>query len=230
MKTYRELYFQGLPEQLERFLQDIKDYSTDVWHFGHEDRYGSPWIYFDYSGDVVDHARVCITTGKEILHGKIKVNNIVPLKKHQLSIDEYNAVLLKFYTDIIIPYKKCHHELDISQPSDDTFDPKSMITETALRKLEAFCNSANKSTGSSHPCDQERWFDFICQTVDDEQIFDYSTLAEFLQDEDFWGSKNPDFCGVIGRFAWDEDRAYQLASEYENACTLLEYYKRTREC
>ena len=60
-------------------------------------------------------------------------------------------------------------------------------------------------------------------------MFDYSTLAEFLQDEDYWGTKDSDFLGAMGHFAWDEDHAYQLASEYENACMLLQYYKRTRE-
>ena len=229
MKTYRELYFKGSPAQLEKFLQDIKNYSTSVWQFGCEDRYSSSWIYFDYLGKSVDNARVCITAGKDITRGELKVSNIVPLEKNQLSIDEYNAVLQKFYEDVIKPYKETHHELNIPQPSDDIFDPKTIITEKALRKLEAFCNGANKSTGSSHPSDQERWFDFICQTVDDGRMFDYSTLAEFLQDEDYWGTKDSDFLGAMGHFAWDEDHAYQLASEYENACVLLQYYKRTRE-
>ena len=97
-----------------------------------------------------------------------------------------------------------------------------------IDKLKAFCNGANKSTGSSHPCDQERWFDFICQTVDDGMMFDYSTLADFLQDESYWGKKDPGFLGVMGSFAWDEEHAYQLAAEYENACILLQYYKKTR--
>lgn len=228
MKTYRELYFRGTPTDLEKFLCDIKSFSTEKWRFGKEDRYGLEWIYFDYLGDAVDNARVCITAGRYISSGELNVSNIVPLEKNQLSVDEYNAVLQKFYDDIIKPYKQINHNLDIPQPSDDVFDPKTVITEEALRKLEAFCNGANKSTGSSHPSDQERWFDFICQTVDDGQMFDYSTLAEFLQDETYWGTKDSDFLGVMGHFAWGEDQAYQLASEYENACILLEYYKRTR--
>ena len=89
-------------------------------------------------------------------------------------------------------------------------------------------NNANKSTGSSHPFDQERWFDFICQTVDDDRIFDYTTLANFLQDETYWGKKSEEFIGVIGEFSWDEEHAYELASEYERACEILQYYKKTR--
>lgn len=87
---------------------------------------------------------------------------------------------------------------------------------------------ANKSTGSSHPCDEERWFDFICQTVDDEKIFDYDILFGFLTDEEYWGKKDPDFLGAIGQFAWDEEKGAELASEYENYVRILQYYKKTR--
>lgn len=73
---------------------------------------------------------------------------------------------------------------------------------------------------SSHPIDQERWFSFICETVDDGRICDTDTLVEFLQDETYLGES-----GV-----WDEERAWKLASEYESACKILQYYKWTQEC
>lgn len=73
-------------------------------------------------------------------------------------------------------------------PTSDQFDPLSCISETALEKLESFCNAANKSTGSHHPCDEERWFDFICQTVEDERLMDYSIFSNFLMDEEYWGN------------------------------------------
>lgn len=228
MKTFRELYFRGDSAELQNFTNEIRKFATHDWKYGREDRYSSSWIYFDYLGNKVDNARVCISTGKYVLQGELKVTNIVPLEKDQLSIEEYNAVLQKFYEDVIVPYKVSNHGISITEPSADEFDPRTVISSKALKKLEAFCNGANKSTGSSHPSDQERWFDFICQTVDDGMMFDFSTLADFLQDESYWGKKDPGFLGVMGSFAWDEDHAYQLASEYENACMLLQYYKKTR--
>lgn len=228
MKIFRELYFRGDAEQLQNFIIDIQKYATSEWNYRREDKYSSSWIYFDYLGNKVDNARVCISTGEYALQGEIKVTNIVPLEKDQLSIEEYNKILEKFYEDIIEPYTVSNHEISIIGPSTDEFDPRTVITNEALSKLEAFCNGANKSTGSSHPCDQERWFDFICQTVDDEKMFDYETLANFLQDESYWGKKEPGFIGVMGSFAWAEEQAYQLAAEYENACMLLRYYKKTR--
>lgn len=228
MKTFCELYFKASPERLKQFANEIQGYAMGDWCAEIKNDYNKQWIEFDYVGSHVDQAAVFITTGESLNAGKLQVNNIVPLKKSQLSIDEYNNILRLFYSDVIEPYKKVHSDIDISQPTNDIFDPKTVISELALDKLKAFCYAANKSTGSSHPCDQERWFDFICQTVDDDRIFDADTLAKFLQDESYWGKKEDGFHGAMGAFAWDEEHAWQLASEYESACELLKYYKRTR--
>ena len=228
LKTFCELYFRGTPSSLEHFSDEIQQYATGEWTSGIKNFSDAHWIYFDYSGSEVNKASVCINLPLSKPTDELYVTNIVPLEKSQLSVDEYNAVLRKFYADIVVPYKETHHNIEISQVTDDIFDPTTVITKAALEKLERFCYAANKSTGSSHPCDQERWFDFICQTVDDNKMFDYMTLYKFLQDESYWGKKDDDFLGVVGHFAWDETRAEQLASEYEQACEILQYYKKTR--
>jgi hypothetical protein len=228
MKTYRELYFRGTQKQLSEFVEHFREYEVGKWKTEKMTDRWKEYLFIDYLGEEVDKARVSIYIGDRIETGELKVGNIVPLEKTELSITEYNAVLIKFYNEVILPFKESGKELGILQPSDDTFDPKSVISATALKKLEVFCSAANKSTGSSHPNDQERWFDFICQTVDDGRMFDSSTLGSFLQDKAFWGEKAEDFIGVLGDYAWDEEHAYELASEYENACAILCYYKKIR--
>ena len=59
-------------------------------------------------------------------------------------------------------------------------------------------------------------------------MFDYDTLYKFLMDEDYWGRKETGFLGVMGHFAWSEEKAGELASEYENYVRLLQYYKESR--
>lgn len=228
MKIYRELYFRGTTKQLSEFVDQIGKYVGNDWKLEKRSGRWKDYLLFDYIGTHVDKSCVSIYVGNEIVKGELRVGNIVPIEKNKLSVDEYNAVLLKFYDDVIKPFKESGMELNISQPSNDIFDPTSVISKTALKKLKLFCSLANKSTGSSHPCDKERWFDFICQTVDDGKMFDYSTLANFLQDETCWGKKSDDFIGVMGDYAWDEEHAYELASEYENSCEILRYYKKTR--
>ena len=226
MKTYRELYFRGTVEQLKNFAKEIDNYVTGDWSKVKESQHWKDYLLFDYTGDKVNKARVSIYLADNILKGKIIVGNIVPLEKDKLNIDEYNDILVKFYNDVIKPYKNCGTELDISELSDDVFNPCSVISKEALKKLEIFCRAANKTTGSSHPCDRERWFDFICQTVDDGKMFDSSILANFLKDENYWGEKPDGFIGAMGNYAWDEEQAYELAKEYEILCEILQYYKK----
>lgn len=228
MKTYRELYFRGTKKQLSEFVDKIGKYAIGNWKLEKQSEQWKDYLIFEYIGTHVDKARVSIYLGDGIAKGELNVGNIVPMEKNQLSVDEYNVVLMKFYNDVIKPFKESGTELSVSQPSDDIFDPISVISETALKKLKKFCSAANKSTGSSHPCDQERWFDFICQTVDDGRMFDYSTLASFLHDEAYWGKKSDNFIDVMGSYAWDEEHACELASEYESLCGVLLYYKKIR--
>lgn len=169
MKTYCELYFTGNRTSLEKFIAEIQSYAHGEWIAKIEREMGTPWITFNYYGNAVDKASVCISLHNLDSTNELRVTNIVPLEKQKLNIDEYNNVLREFYKDIVLPYKRTHHDVTISQVTDDIFNPKTIISETALRKLTLFCNAANKSTGSSHPCDQERWYDFICQTVDDDK-------------------------------------------------------------
>lgn len=228
MKIYRELYFKGTSEQISKFIEEIGEYTTGNWSLRERSGRWKEYLFFDYKGDKVDKACVSIYVGDGINKKELSVGNIIPMEKNELSIDEYNAILLKFYDDVIKPYKESGIKLDISQPTDDIFNPTSIISELALEKLRLFCNGANKFTGSSNPYDRERWFDFICQTVDDNRLFDESTLALFLQDEDYWGKRENVHIGVLHNCAWDKEQSYQLASEYEILCEILQYYKKKR--
>lgn len=230
MHVYKELSFAGDKHSLDTFCLQIYNFFPSVWTKPKSSRFQENYIAADYNGDLAPHAEVSIYYNSESWDGGlIKVGNIVPLDKDQLTIDEYNRILDLFYEDIVIPYNRKHPEIEVYGPTSDMFDPLNYITDSALKKLAQFCNGANKSTGSSHPCDEERWFEFICQTVDDNKVFDYDTLYKFLIDEDYWGRKNPDYLGVKGQYAWSEEKAYELASEYEKSVRLLEFYKKTRE-
>ncbi|WP_138342656.1 hypothetical protein [Intestinibacter bartlettii] len=228
MEIYRELYFKGTKEQLEHFINNIEEYVVNDWCLEEKSKRWKDYLFFDYIGTEVEKSSVSIYIGDIDKESELFVGNIVPLEKSSLSIDEYNAVLLKFYNDIIQPYSKDNTDLTIIPPSNDKFNPLNFITKEALKKLKIFCAMANKATGSSHPSDRERWFDFICQTVDDGRMFDYDLLARFLQDKDYWGKKDENFNGVIGDYAWSKEQAYKLADEYEYACEVLEYYKKVR--
>ena len=48
-------------------------------------------------------------------------------------------------------------------------------------------------------------------------------------DEDYWGSNNEHQFGVIGGFAWSEEKASELAEEYYRNANFLKYYKEKYE-
>lgn len=225
MHIYKELSFCGDKPALDEFKKNAPSFVTGDWEYSRSNRMRD-YIAFDYLGNQVNQAEVSIYYGSESWRqGYIKVGNIVPLQKNQLTIDEYNAILDLFYKEIIVPNLTRLTGITVYGPESDEFNPLNYISLVALKKLELFCDTANKSTGSSHPSDEERWFEFICQTVDDDRIFDYDTIFRFLIDEDYWGKKDPSFIGAMGHFAWDEEHAIELATEYDNYVRFLKYYK-----
>ena len=229
MKQFRELYFRGSEGELNNFISEIGNYANGNWQLRSKTDDTEEYLIFDYNGEAVDRASVFIYLKNRVDKGELHVGNIIPHEKNSLTVEEYNDILMKFYEDVIESYKCSHSILNIIGPTSDEVDITNIITCKALDKLKAFCNMANKTTGSSHPCDKERWFDFVCQTVEDGTIISTDTLAEFLKDETYWGSRPDGFMGAIGKFAWDEEHAYKLANDYENLTSILQYYKETRE-
>ena len=225
MRIYKELSFIGDKPALDEFKRIAPAFAIGDWTYV-ESKQMKEYIAFDYNGNKASCAEVSIYYGADAWRaGYIKVGNIVPLQKDQLSIEEYNKVLDLFYEEIIHPNEMKLQGIKIIGPESDLFDPLKFISQEALEKLKRFCCAANKSTGSSHPSDEKRWFDFICQTVDDGLTFDYDTLYRFLMDEEYWGEKEAGFLGCMGNFAWDESHAMELASEYDSYVRILKYYK-----
>lgn len=229
MKIYRELYFKGSEVALRKFIDRVSQIKATDWHIMLNQISMVHYLEAKYVGGKYPKAIVSICIEDNyIRNGEIKVGNIVPIEKMQLTLEEYNQLLIAFYNDVIKQYKEQGFDIVIDGPTDDIFDPLTIISEEALEKLKSFCNSANKSTGSAHPSDREKWFDFICQTVEDGRMFDYDTIAKFLQDKTYWGDNRAEYLGEGGQYAWSEDMAYKLADEYEYGCEILKYYKQTR--
>ena len=218
MDIYKELFFKGKPSELKKFSIEINKFVSGNWIKVNPQNGTDEFLSFEYTGEDVEKAELSIFIGNLEEKNEIMVTNIIPLKKGQLTIAEYNKVLERFYIDVIEPFKLENKYINISELTSDKFDPLTMITEIALKKLKLFTRAANKSTGTSHPLDRKRWYDFICQTVEDNQVFDYQTLYRFLKDEEYWGNTDDEY-------AWSEEWASKLAEDYVSAIDILTYYK-----
>ncbi|MBN8805536.1 MAG: hypothetical protein J0H81_10675 [Sphingopyxis terrae] len=138
--------------------------------------------------------------------GGYYIPNIVPLEARSLSYSEYNAILVDFVDRVARPVcDRLEIGIELSSASQSLED---WTTEDVAIRLRRFSAAANKSTGASHPMDQRRWFDFLVASHRAGRELDVETLARWLREVD----------------GWDEETAYDLAGNYQNALALLAYY------
>jgi hypothetical protein len=133
--------------------------------------------------------------------------NIVPLKNGQLTMAEYNAILDSFVSSGIAPLA---NKLGLAFDTTRADRPIThWVSEAAAKKLKAFSDTANRSTGAGHPSDYSRWLDFIVQAHKDSATLDAETLRRWLQEVERW----PDYA------------ASDLASQYDLGRDVLKKYQ-----
>lgn len=142
--------------------------------------------------------------------GGYKVTNIVPRDVRELGFQGYNAALQDFVARIAEPASRVtglQIEMTPERQSLNDWIPASVAE--ALRR---FSGAANKSTGSSHPSDRERWFEFLFAAFREPRRLDTGRLVRWL----------------IEIEGWPDEEAHDLAIEYEFGLALLEKYENSR--
>src|SRR5207245_2329219 len=89
----------------------------------------------------------------------LHVGNIVPMDDRRLTYDEYNNILEDFFHKVVLPAtadRAVHAQLSADEVKIETW-----LSDGAASLLRAFSRAANKSTGSAHPADRERWEAFL---------------------------------------------------------------------
>jgi len=141
------------------------------------------------------------------------VTNIVPTRGGGLSINEYNAILEDFTKSNKLEERSARAGIRVLLSPQDVDLQYWHLNPRTVELLKYFSDAANKSTGSSHPLDRERWFHFLIAAHKDKATLDTSILGRWLCDEQ----------------GWPEDTASDLRIEYEFARELLNAYDRTRQ-
>ncbi|EGR2987878.1 hypothetical protein DMW08_26210, partial [Vibrio parahaemolyticus] len=189
------------------FISKVTDNVKSYWSRSYESEENSKYLgeiafSFKRSGDsILPDAGLSIFQ-KE--NNTWYIPNVVPLEKGQLSYDEYNAIITDFYNSCLTPVAL---ELDIDvEITSDSLTAEDVVGTKAGNLLEQFSSLANKSTGSSHPSDQKRWFAFILETCKQNKYVNSSDLARVLCEQ-----------------GWSENSAQKLVIEYEFARDLITY-------
>lgn len=205
MKKFQDLYLQLNGTDIQRLVDSLTQHCNSLWkrRSDKEDGIGGHRPYcFESIGNESLAAAALFLYERE--SGIWYVSNIVPTVERELNHEQYNSLLNDFASNVVTPAIE-----DLTVTADLTTDEISIGSlagqnvEDALRR---FSNLANKSTGTSHPYDRKRWFEFVTMAYEssDELSADLviSTLIEF---------------------GWPEDMAYELGIKYEYAIDLLAY-------
>jgi hypothetical protein len=212
MKVLRELFIQGPPDKLLGFPGLAASILGAEWERDTDAEQklakgtggGKPMFCFATKTKSLPEARLWLAFKED---DKLYVSNIVPVKVNQLSQAEYNSILVKFGNDLA--------EIMVHEPSfqinldPDQKDLKDFFSEETAKKLTLFSVAANKSTGSAHPMDRERWLDFIISSVEEGSKISPSELETLLiEDEE-----------------WPPEEADELSSQYSFALEVLKAYR-----
>ncbi len=207
MKVFRDLYIRLNGARVEDLIEQLTVQCGVHWHraLDREKEAGSmgekAFSFEHTAGDGLERAGLSLfQKDGDIWY----VPNIIPLDSSQLSRDQYNKILENFLDTIVRPSIA---GLPVTaELSGDVVFLKDVVGEDVAVLLHNFSVLANKSTGSSHPCDRNRWFDFLIAVQRKRVSLDTDLLIHSLMED-----------------GWSEDRAHDLAIEYEFAIGLLDY-------
>jgi hypothetical protein len=165
MKVFRDLFLRGGPDRLLAAMAEIERRLTDGWSRDPEAEATlrsaalkeGPVYCFACERREHHPAALVFVTQKE--SGLSYVPNVLPRDQRELSHDEYNGILAEFCDRCVRP--AAHRTGAQVELTETQADLGRWLSPAAAQKLRAFAVAANRSTGSSHPSDQDRWMDFI---------------------------------------------------------------------
>ena len=206
MEIYRNFEINDTDENIEKALMNFKIACPEKWKLQKNPKELDN-KYIIYKCKLPSRVVIIVYLIRE--KNTLKVANILPDERRSLSMQEYNEALMKFVKDFSAINPQYSDKV-----STNIFDPLKIMSESALDKLKNFYILANKSTGSSHPDDEKRWFSFICQTVEDNRIItDEQEFIDFLLDKEYWKTET-----------FNEDVAVELVFEYSKIARCLSFY------
>ena len=218
MKQFKDLKITGPVEQMLAFINDVSVNLPVHWRRDREAEARleqanhvrkDSWFAFIYKPED-DEPSGNVFLALE--SGELYVPNVTPLEPGWLSIAQYNRILDEF-ADILRNHLPLDSALEINVTS-DVADITVRVSPKAAKLLERFSTSANKSTGTSHPSDFQRWLEFLIEVHKEGSSHRLSGdfLAKWLEEE----------------LGWSSEKANELAIKYEFARDILRAYEQSR--
>jgi hypothetical protein len=212
MEVFQNLNLKGDPAQLAALREALIKQVAPPWSRLEDDEARLSRIPGKTYGLVLHRSPDAGIPGAKLflvgMEESYRISNIVPLEVGELGRSGYNAVLQDFASRIANPAAaETGAKIEITPPRQTLDD---WVIPTVARALRAFSSLANKSTGSAHPMDLERWLDFIAKAHDSGNPLGTDQLMRWLVEVE----------------KWPEREASDLVSQYGFGLDLLDYVKK----
>jgi hypothetical protein len=211
MKTFRDLTVRGSRGDVARILGAINAALTAPWR---RDEHGEGQLsdphYICYrrdGGGDAPEARLWLLVSPN--ERELTVANVVPVDvmDSPLSYEAYNDIVEDFYRRFFEPAALQSGNEPVL--SSDEWQIESVLSPSTTRLLHGFSHFANR--GGLHPLDRDRWYDFVIAAHRENTTLDAPRLTRWLTEEEHW----------------PEDRARDLAAEYDAQREILRKFDRT---
>jgi mRNA-degrading endonuclease toxin of MazEF toxin-antitoxin module len=205
-KVYKDLNIKGTTDQISilknKIIEQIEQ--SDEWDVDCDNNFNN-FLVILKNQTTSPSGTIFISVDDR----ELKLTNIIPIDKSRLTYDEYNSIVDEFYNNYI---KNIIEKTGLSVQiyiSPSQLSIEDIVESTVVSKLKIFSMAANKSTGSAHPLDKRRWFDFIIESFRRDEIIPNDYLYRWLVEIE----------------GWEDEKATDLVIDYENSIELLKYYK-----
>lgn len=211
MEIYADLKITG-EENLEEFLETLSERLPEGWTRNRqaETSLSLPKNWRQYcfhcdsrNGRIAGDVWVSCS-----LEEGAYVSNVLPgagTGISSLTPHQYHEILESFRDEVLLPVTKGKH-LQVYL-GDYSVDIEHWLSQDAAKLLRGFSRLANKSTGSSHPLDRNRWLNFIIAAHREQSTLHADELAKWLAESE----------------GWADDMAERLAIEYHFGRDLLRH-------
>lgn len=202
MKIHKELQLRGSERDIDAVARLAQAQLPQTWERVERADGGlaDDYIIFHFGGSPQVPAATLFLHN---MGGAARVVNIIPDSADALTIDQYNRILEDF-ANVVRPIAVARG-INVTESSDEV-DTSHWLSERGAQLLNAFSRGANKSTGSSHPLDFQRWADFILEVFTSGQRIPVDLLARYL----------------VEIQTWPDDQARELVLQYEFSLGILD--------
>ncbi len=209
MKVYQDLKIFLSGKTKEQIIEQIDSALSTIWirdkerenYLDEKLQDEKQYAYSTINNPDLPYARLWLATNNR---GELYVSNIVPNEVGRLSMEEYNSILMSF-VNVLKKDSTIAFDLTSAEKSLEDFVPKNIA-----EKLRIFSNNANKSSGYNHPCDFDRWLDFVIS-------YHKCTCEPMLSLIERW---------LHEEAGWTWETASELTCQLEYSLDLLKKYDR----